>query len=130
MKNLIIAFAAGLLFPAAASAQEVKADSLTAFLCKKWVTDYAMMEGMKIGAMPGAAQSNYEFLSNKTFVITDNDGKEKAKGTWIYVPEKNDQTGGQREKQCEHCFVEERSIRIGSKLKGYPRRRAIRPGSI
>lgn len=88
MRNLITGFAASLLFAATASAQEVKPDSLTAFLCKKWEINYAIMGGMKIERLPTAAQVNYEFLTDKTFTITGNDGTQKVKGSWTYLPDK------------------------------------------
>jgi hypothetical protein len=64
------------------------ADSITTLLCKKWEVDYAMMGGMKIGRMPGAAEINYEFIKDKTFLITNKDAKDKTKGTWNYDTKK------------------------------------------
>jgi hypothetical protein len=46
--------------------------------------DYAMMAGTKIGKMPGATESNYEFNKDKTFVLTSNANSTKTKGTWSY----------------------------------------------
>lgn len=46
--------------------------------------DYAMMGGMKIGKMPGATESNYEFKKDKTFILTSNNNSPAGKGTWSY----------------------------------------------
>jgi hypothetical protein len=62
----------------------IPADSVTNLLCKKWEMDYAMMAGTKIGKMPGATESNYEFNKDKTFVLTSNANSTKTKGTWSY----------------------------------------------
>ncbi len=43
-----------------------------------------MLGNMKIGRMPGAAESNYEFNKDKTFTLTGKDPKDKSKGTWAY----------------------------------------------
>lgn len=59
-------------------------DSVAKLLCKKWKMDYAMMGGMKIGKMPGAAESNYEFNKDKNFELTSNTNSAKTKGTWSY----------------------------------------------
>ena len=59
-------------------------DSVTNLLCKKWQMDYAMMGGMKIGKMPGATESNYEFKKDKTFILTSNNNSPAGKGTWSY----------------------------------------------
>jgi hypothetical protein len=62
----------------------IPADSVTNLLCKKWEMDYVIANGMKIGSMPGAAEMNYEFNKDKTFVLTGNGNSMKAKGTWSY----------------------------------------------
>jgi hypothetical protein len=62
----------------------IPADSVTNLLCKKWEMDYAMMGGMKIGKMPGATESNYEFKKDKTFILTSNNNSPAGKGTWSY----------------------------------------------
>lgn len=63
-------------------------DSVAALLCKRWEVDYALMGDMKIGRIPGAAELNYEFNKDKTFVLTSNDPKNKKKGTWAYDTKK------------------------------------------
>jgi len=66
----------------------VPLDSVQTILCKKWEVDYVLMGGMKIGRIPGAAEINYEFNKDKTFLMTSNDPKDKKKGTWSYDPKK------------------------------------------
>jgi hypothetical protein len=66
----------------------LKSDSVVSLLCKKWEIDYAMMGGMKIGRMPNATEMNFEFFSDKTFLITGSSPKDKTKGIWSYVPAK------------------------------------------
>jgi hypothetical protein len=68
----------------------IPADSVTNLLCKKWEMDYVIANGMKIGRMPGAAEMNYEFNKDKTFVLTGNSSgnSTKTKGTWSYDPSK------------------------------------------
>lgn len=46
--------------------------------------DFAMMGGTKIGKMPRATESNYEFYKDKTFVLTSNTNSTKTKGIWSY----------------------------------------------
>jgi hypothetical protein len=62
----------------------IPTDSITSLLCKKWIMDYAMMGGTKIGKMPGATESNFEFFKDKTFVLTSNTTSTKTTGTWSY----------------------------------------------
>jgi hypothetical protein len=62
----------------------IPADSIANLLCRKWVMDYAMMGGTKIGKMPGATESNYEFYKDRTFVLTNNTNSTKVKGAWSY----------------------------------------------
>jgi hypothetical protein len=69
---------------AAAITADLLADSIANLLCKKWVMDYAMMGGTKIGKMPGATESNYEFYKDRTFVLTSNTNSTKVKGAWSY----------------------------------------------
>ena len=66
----------------------IPADSIPSLLCKKWEVDYAIMGGMKIGRMPGAAEINYEFRKDKTFILSGSDPKDSKKGTWSYDPKK------------------------------------------
>ena len=63
-------------------------DSIAVLLCKKWEVNYAMMGGMKIGKIPGAAEINYEFNKDKTFLMTSNNPKDKTNGTWSYDDKK------------------------------------------
>ncbi|MDF2193457.1 hypothetical protein [Paraflavitalea sp. CAU 1676] len=63
---------------------DLSTDSIEIALCKKWEIDYAILGNMKIGRMPGAAESNYEFNKDKTFTLTGKDPKDKSKGTWVY----------------------------------------------
>lgn len=88
MKNLIITFTTSLFFSTAALGQEVKPDSIAAFLCKKWKTDYAIVGGEKIGSLPGWSDSNYEFSKDRTYVITENGLRAITRGLWTYMPQK------------------------------------------
>ncbi|HLK28056.1 MAG TPA: DUF4923 family protein [Puia sp.] len=63
---------------------DVQEDSLKNLLCKKWQMDYAMMGGMKINKMPSAAEANFEFKKDGTFIETTNKDSKKINGTWIY----------------------------------------------
>lgn len=67
---------------------DLPADSVATLLCKKWEVDYAMMGNMKIGRIPGSTEINYQFNSDKTFLMTSSDPKDNAKGTWAYDAKK------------------------------------------
>jgi hypothetical protein len=63
------------------------ADKIESVLCKKWTINYALIGGMKIGQMPGAANADYDFKADKTFFIIDEAGG-KTKGSWQYDEKK------------------------------------------
>ena len=63
-------------------------DSIATLLCKKWEVDYAMMGNMKIRRIPSATEINFEFYKDKSLLLTSNDSKVKAKGTWAYDTKK------------------------------------------
>ena len=74
-----------------ASAQEITLtkSELEDVLCKQWEIEYAMMNGMKIGQMPGAADFDFKFTSDGNYDLIREDG-EKESGTWVYnVSNKN-----------------------------------------
>jgi len=87
MKILFCVFIIAIICSGSASFSQsinISGDSVTKLLCKKWQMDYAMVGGMKIGKMPGATESNYEFNKDKTFILTGNNNSTKTKGTWDY----------------------------------------------
>lgn len=90
MKKLICSSIVVLIVCHSLSAQDIKlpSDSISILLCKKWEVNYAIMDGMKIGRMPGAPEINYEFKKDKTFILSGNNDKEKKKGNWSYDPQK------------------------------------------
>jgi len=55
-------------------------------LCKQWEIDYAMMNGMKIGQMPGAADFDFKFASDGTYELFRENGNDEL-GNWIYYQE-------------------------------------------
>jgi len=66
-------------------AQEVtlSKSELENVLCKQWEIEYAMMNGMKIGQMPGAADFDIKFKSDGKYNLIREDGKNEN-GIWIY----------------------------------------------
>ncbi|HEX4849170.1 MAG TPA: lipocalin family protein [Puia sp.] len=62
----------------------LEGDSLKNLLCKQWKMDYAIMGGMRIDKMPGAAETNFEFKNDGTFIQTTNISSQKTKGGWSY----------------------------------------------
>ena len=52
-------------------------------LCKQWGIEYAMMNGKKIGQMPGATDFDFIFSSDGSYDLIREDGDNKS-GTWIY----------------------------------------------
>lgn len=91
MRKFLLTGLAGLFCSAGSLlAQDItlSADSVQTLLCRKWEVDYAVVDGMNIGRMPGAPEINYEFLKDKTFMMFSNDPKDRTKGTWSYDPKK------------------------------------------
>ena len=80
-----------LLLVSAASVNElfaqdinISADSVKGLLCRKWVFNYAIEDGQKLGAMPGAPTINYDFKKDGTIVATANGKNDALPGTWKY----------------------------------------------
>jgi len=67
---------------------DLSADSIAVLLCKKWEADYVLMGNMKITPKPGAAQINYQFNKDKTFLLTISKKKETTNGTWVFDSKK------------------------------------------
>jgi hypothetical protein len=65
-------------------------DSLNKVLCKKWITKYAEMGEMRIGAMAGVAMAGFEFTVDKKAKAISSDDNSKDKNaivrTWSYNP--------------------------------------------
>jgi len=70
-------------------AQEVtlSESELENVLCKQWDIEYAMMNGMKIGQMPGAADFDIKFKSDGEYDLIREDGENES-GIWTYDSEK------------------------------------------
>lgn len=83
-KNLILIV---LLFGISlnSSAQEVSftKTELEEVLCKQWEIEYAMMNGMKIEQMPGAADFDIIFKADGSYDLIRKDGDNKS-GIWVY----------------------------------------------
>jgi hypothetical protein len=88
----LLSFLAVTLMSANAFSQSVSfnADSLNKVLCKKWLTEYAEMGGMRIGAMPGVVMAGFEFTADKKAkAITSDENSKEEKAivrTWTYNP--------------------------------------------
>ena len=58
-------------------------------LCKQWGIEYAMMNGMKIGQLPGATDFDFKFTPDGNYDLIREDGDNES-GTWVYnVANKN-----------------------------------------
>ncbi len=70
-------------------AQEVtlSESELKNVLCKQWEIEYAMMNGMKIGQMPGASDFDLKFKKDGTYDLIREDEKNES-GIWTYNSEK------------------------------------------
>ena len=70
-------------------AQEVtlSESELKNVLCKQWEIEYALMNGMKIGQMPGASDFDFNFKKDGTYDLIREDGKNES-GIWTYNSEK------------------------------------------
>lgn len=69
------------------SAQKVdlSPESLQSMLCKKWVSSYSLVSGMRLDMQNGAPKMTFEFKKDKTFLITtDQAGESPKNGTWAY----------------------------------------------
>jgi len=66
-------------------------DSLNKVLCKKWITEYAEMGGMRIGAMADVVMAGIEFTVDKKAKAIGSDDHSKDEKpivrTWSYNPE-------------------------------------------
>lgn len=59
-------------------------DAVKELLCRKWDFDYAILEGQKMGAAPGAPTMNYEFNKDGTVLVTSAGLKKPLNGTWLF----------------------------------------------
>ncbi|WP_324026327.1 hypothetical protein QSV08_02620 [Maribacter sp. BPC-D8] len=67
------------------SAQDINLDEseLQSILCQQWEIEYALMGGMKIGQLPGAADFDFDFHSDGKYdIISENE--DNKSGRWIY----------------------------------------------
>jgi hypothetical protein len=55
-------------------------------LCKHWEIEYAMMNGMKMGQMPGASDFDIKFKTDGKYDIIREGGKNES-GIWTYDTE-------------------------------------------
>ncbi len=82
-----------MLFLAASSfltAQEVEVNNseLLPMLCKGWEMEYAMMQGTQMKQKPGAANTEFEFKTDGSYLLLGNDGT-KSIGSWRLNSEMN-----------------------------------------
>jgi hypothetical protein len=87
MKKIICPLIIALfVFSSTVVAQNINlpADSVTAFLCKKWEVDHALIGTLKITSIPGTPAMNYEFKPDRTFYVTGDNPSVNGKGTWRY----------------------------------------------
>lgn len=61
---------------------------LESTLCKQWEIEYASMNGMKIGQMPGSADFDFKFKSDGKYDLIREDGNNES-GIWTYDSENN-----------------------------------------
>lgn len=70
------------------SAQEVTLTNseLKSILCKQWGIEYAMINGVKTGQMPGASDFDFKFKKDGEFDLIRENGKNES-GIWTYDTE-------------------------------------------
>lgn len=59
---------------------------LETVLCKQWEIEYALMGGMQIKQIPGAADFDFKFISDGKYDLIRKDGNTES-GIWTYLPE-------------------------------------------
>lgn len=81
MKKILIL----LLLSGAAYSQNVtdKKETVTAYLCKTWVTNYAMMNGLKVEKLGQMKSLEYTFKADGTYLAN-----KTMSGTWKLNPKK------------------------------------------
>ncbi|MGB3605809.1 hypothetical protein [Psychroserpens sp.] len=110
MKKTIILIGLIIGMNLASYSQEVtlSKSELENVLCKQWEIEYAMMNGMKIGQMPGAADFDIKFKSDGEYDLIREDGNNES-GIWTYDAEN---------KYVELSIKEKSTSRIKSIDKG------------
>ena len=85
MKKMIVAIglAIGLSFTLLAQDITLSKSDLAAVLCTQWEIEYASMNGMKIGQMPGAADFDFKFKSDGNYDLIREEGTNES-GMWTY----------------------------------------------
>jgi hypothetical protein len=75
MKKLLIA----LLLTSAVYSQNItyNKETVTKFLCKSWVANYAMLNGLKVEQMGQMKSLKYTFKADGTYLLNDKAGKWK-----------------------------------------------------
>jgi hypothetical protein len=83
---LSIGLIIGLNFMLFAQEISLNKSDLESVLCKQWEIEYASMNGMKIGQMPGASDFDFKFKSDGKYDLIREDGKNES-GVWVYDTE-------------------------------------------
>ena len=80
MKKLLFV----LLISSAVHSQNVtKKETINQLLCKTWIADYAMLDGLKVEKMGQMKSLEYTFKTNGTYL-----GNKTVSGTWKYNAKK------------------------------------------
>ncbi|MEP3210847.1 MAG: hypothetical protein ABJN95_16715 [Maribacter sp.] len=88
MKGILLIFGFLVGLSNGLSAQDIglSKTQLETVLCKQWQIEYALMGGMKIKQMPGAADFDFKFISDGKYDLIRKDGNNES-GIWKYFPE-------------------------------------------
>ncbi|MEM6516590.1 MAG: hypothetical protein AAF688_10445 [Bacteroidota bacterium] len=65
---------------------ELSDSKLKSILCQQWEIEYTMMNGMKLGQMPGAADFDLKFKNDGSYDIIRED-EDNDSGIWTYKPQ-------------------------------------------
>jgi len=85
MKRLYLLFVLSAAAIAPATAQiTTPVDSIPSILCKTWTVSYALMGDMRIDMKPGVQAMDFQFVKDKTLLVSAGPTNPKTKGTWVY----------------------------------------------
>ncbi|MDX1830514.1 MAG: hypothetical protein R3342_13320 [Lutibacter sp.] len=86
-KNLIlIGLIIGMNLTSSAQEVTLTKSELKSILCKQWGIEYAMINGVKTGQMPGASDFDFKFKKDGKFDLIRENGKNES-GIWTYDTE-------------------------------------------
>ncbi|PHS66714.1 MAG: hypothetical protein COB12_05790 [Flavobacterium sp.] len=80
---LFIGFLIGLNFNLLAQNINLNKSELESVLCKQWEIEYALIDGMKIGQIPGATDFDFKFKSDGKYDLIREEGNIEN-GLWVF----------------------------------------------